>query len=91
MPDRIVKNNQTIVLQERNIMGEVIGITRANESLVQLLEKLLSQAKSGRLTALAAVVLKDNEADFAIEVPGLTTLELIGAIEVLKGELLNQE
>ena len=72
-------------------MGEIVGITRANTSLIQLLENLLSDAKSGRVTAIAAVVLKDNEADFAIEVPGLTTLELIGAIEVLKGELLNLE
>jgi hypothetical protein len=72
-------------------MGEVVGMTRPNTRLVELLEKLVIQAKSGRLTAIAAVVLKDNEADFAIEVPDLTTLELIGAIEVLKSELLNAD
>lgn len=72
-------------------MGEVIGMTRPNTRLVELLEKLVIQAKSGRLTAIAAVVLKDNEADFAIEIPDVTTLELIGAIEVLKCELLNAD
>lgn len=72
-------------------MGEVVGMTRPNTRLVELLEKLVIQAKAGRLTAIAAVVLKDNEADFAIEVPDMTTLELIGAIEVLKCELLNAD
>lgn len=72
-------------------MGEVVGMTRPNTRLVEILEKLLIQAKAGRLTALAAVILKDNEADFAIEVPDLTTLELIGAIEVLKSVLLNAD
>jgi hypothetical protein len=72
-------------------MGEVVGMTRPNTRLVELLEKLVIQAKAGRLTAIAAVVLKDNEADFAIEVPDMTTLELIGAIEILKCELLNAD
>ncbi len=72
-------------------MGEVVSMKRPNTRLVELLEKLVIQAKAGRLTAIAAVVLKDNEADFAIEVPDLTTLELIGAIEVLKCELLNAD
>lgn len=72
-------------------MGDVVGMAKPNTRLVSLLEKLLTEAKAGRLTSIAAVVLRDNEADFAIEIPDLTTLELIGAIEALKCELLNLE
>lgn len=72
-------------------MGEVVGITKPNTRLVKLLEGLLNEAKSGMLTSIAAVVLRNNEADFALETTDLTTLEMIGALEVLKAELLNQE
>ncbi len=72
-------------------MGEIVGIIKPNTRLVKLLEGLLSEAKVGTLTAIAAVVLRNNEADFALETTDLTTLEMIGALEVLKAELLNQE
>jgi hypothetical protein len=72
-------------------MGKVVGITPPNTRLVKLLEDLLVDAKRGRLTSLAAVVLRDHEADFALEVSDLSTLEIIGAMEVLKSELLSNQ
>lgn len=69
-------------------MGNVVGIKRPNDELITLLEELLRDAKIGRLSSIAAVVLKDEEADFAIHAPELTTLEMIGALECLKSELL---
>ena len=70
-------------------MGNVVGITPPNTRLVRLLEELLAEAKRGQLTSLAAVILRDHEADFALEVSDLSTLEIIGAMEVLKNELLH--
>ena len=72
-------------------MGDVVGIARPNTRLVKLLEELLMDAKDGRLTSIAAVVLKDHEADFAIESSDLSTLELVGALEILKSELINSD
>lgn len=72
-------------------MGKVVGITPPNTRLVKMLEELLVDAKRGRLTSLAAVVLRDHEADFALEVSDLSTLEIIGAMEVLKSELLSNQ
>lgn len=72
-------------------MGKVVGITPPNTRLVKMLEELLADAKRGRLTSLAAVVLRDHEADFALEVSDLSTLEIIGAMEVLKSELLSNQ
>jgi len=69
-------------------MGKIVGITPPNTRLVKILEGLLAEAKRGRLTSLAAVLTKDHETDFVLEVPELSTLEIIGAMEVLKAELL---
>lgn len=69
-------------------MGDVVGIKRANDELVTMLEGLLQEAMTGRLTSVAAVVLRDDDADFAIHAPELTTLEMIGALECLKSELM---
>ena len=69
-------------------MGDVVGIKRANTDLVSMLEGLLQEAKMGRLSSVAAVVLRDDDADFAIHAPELTTLEMIGALECLKAELM---
>lgn len=69
-------------------MGDVVGIKRANDDLVTMLEGLLQEARVGRLTSIAAVVLRDDNADFAMHAPELTTLEMIGALECLKAELM---
>ncbi|MEC8011149.1 MAG: hypothetical protein VX185_10345 [Pseudomonadota bacterium] len=69
-------------------MGDVVGIKRASDELVTMLEGLLHEAKMGRLSSVAAVVLRDDDADFAIHAPELTTLEMIGALECLKAELM---
>lgn len=69
-------------------MGDVVGIKRASDELVTMLEGLLQEAKVGRLSSVAAVVLRDDDADFAIHAPELTTLEMIGALECLKAELM---
>ena len=69
-------------------MGEVVGIKRANNELVTMLEALLQDARVGRLSSIAAVILRDDDADFAIHAPELTTLEMIGALECLKAELM---
>ena len=50
---------------------------------------LVREAKAGTLTSIAAVVLRNDEADYAMEMSDLTTLETIGALEALKMELLN--
>ncbi len=71
-------------------MGNVIGIARPNARLVELLEELLREAKTGRLSSFAAILLKDGEADFAIETPDISMLEMVGAIEALKSELLSK-
>ena len=69
-------------------MGDVVGIKRVSNELVTMLEELLQEAKMGRLSSVAAVVLRDDDADFAIHAPELTTLEMIGALECLKAELM---
>ncbi len=69
-------------------MGNVVGIKKASDELVTMLERLLQEAKIGRLSSVAAVVLRDDVADFAIHAPELTTLEMIGALECLKAELM---
>jgi len=69
-------------------MGDVVGIKRPSDELVTMLEGLLNEAKMGRLSSVAAVVLRDDDADFAIHAPELTTLEMIGALECLKAELM---
>jgi len=70
-------------------MSNVVGLTRPNTRLVELLEGLVNDAKAGTLTSIAAVVLKNDEADYAIEMSDITTLETIGALEALKHELLS--
>ena len=45
-------------------MGDVVGIKRASDELVTMLEGLLHEAKMGRLSSVAAVVLRDDDADF---------------------------
>ena len=69
-------------------MGDVVGIKRASDELVTMLEGLLQEARIGRITSVAAVVLRDEDADFALHAPELTTLEMIGALECLKSELM---
>ena len=71
-------------------MGDVVGLTKPNSALIETLEGLLHEAKLGTLTSIAAVVIRNGDADFSIEVPDLTTLEMIGALETLKMELLNE-
>ncbi len=70
-------------------MGDIVGLSKPNARLVKLLESMVREAKAGTLTSIAAVVLRNNEADFELETTDLTTLEMIGALEVLKTELLN--
>jgi|GEM_PF-1326342 len=72
-------------------MGNVVGIKRPSNELISTLEELLRDAKMGRVTSIAAVILRDDEADFAIHAPELTTLEMIGALECLKAELLKPD
>jgi len=72
-------------------MGDVVGIKKPNNELVELLQRLLREAQTGRLTSLAAVVLRNDDADFAIHAPELTTLEMIGALECLKAELMRAQ
>jgi len=72
-------------------MGEVIGLTKPNSALIETLEGLLHEARRGVLTSIAAVVIRDGDADYAIEAPELTTLEMIGALETLKMELLTED
>ena len=70
-------------------MGEVVGITKPNSELIDMLEALTMEARAGTLTSIAAVVLRNNEADFEIQAPDLSTLEMIGALECLKSELVS--
>ncbi|MBL4794445.1 MAG: hypothetical protein JKY24_02820 [Pseudomonadales bacterium] len=72
-------------------MGEVIGISQPNTELIDLLENLMQEAKAGKLTSIAAVVLRDNETDFEIQAPDFSSLEMIGALECLKIELIANE
>ncbi|MES2662581.1 MAG: hypothetical protein V4629_04675 [Pseudomonadota bacterium] len=70
-------------------MGDIVDLNRRSSSeLVDLLESLVIEARSGRLSSIAAVVLRDNEADFEIHAPDMSNLEMIGALECLKAELL---
>lgn len=70
-------------------MGEVIGLTKPNSELIDLLETLLAEARAGTLTSIAAVILRNNETDFELEVPDFNHLELVGALETLKFEIMN--
>ena len=46
--------------------SNVVGLHR-NEELIATLEQLLSEAKTGRLESLNAVVQRDGEIDFEID------------------------
>ena len=73
-------------------MSNVIELKKHNESLVKALESLLIEARSGRVTSMAAIVLKNHETDFVIEPASeQSTLETLGALELLKNEIMNLE
>ncbi|MBV1883501.1 MAG: hypothetical protein KUG82_17810 [Pseudomonadales bacterium] len=72
-------------------MGEVVGIGKPNSELIDMLETLMMEAKAGTLTSIAAVVLRNSETDFEIQAPDFSSLEMIGALECLKTELINCE
>lgn len=68
--------------------SNVVGLHR-NEELIATLEQLLSEAKTGRLESLNAVVQRDGEIDFEIDYSQLDQLEVIGGLEMLKAVILN--
>lgn len=68
--------------------SNVVGLHR-NEELIATLEQLLSEAKTGRLESLNAVVQRDGEIDFEIDYSQLGQLEVIGGLEMLKAVILN--
>lgn len=68
--------------------SNVVGLHR-NEELIATLEQLLSEAKTGRLESLNAVVQRDGEIDFEIAYNQLGQLEVIGGLEMLKAVILN--
>ena len=72
-------------------MGEVIGIRTPNSKIVSQLETLMREARTGSLTSIVAVVMRHGEPDFIVETSELNALEIIGAIEVLKKELIEAE
>ena len=72
-------------------MGDVVSISKPDPVLVQMLEELVVQARKGELTDLAAVVSRNGRVDFAIQTPEFNVLELIGAIEMLKAELMAED
>ena len=79
-------NRSTLV--EKVIMGDVVSMSKPDPVLVQMLEDLVLQAKRGELTDFAAVIAKQGSVDFSIHTPEFSVLELIGAIEMLKAELM---
>ncbi len=72
-------------------MGEVIGIRKPNTKIITQLESLTREARNGSLTSIVAIVIRQGEPDFVIETSELNSLEIIGAIEVLKKELIDAE
>ncbi len=72
-------------MPDNNVVG--IGV-RQNPDLIQSLERMLVEAKEGRLTTLTAFVMRDGELDYELDYGELTTLELLGGIEMLKGVIL---
>lgn len=66
----------------------VIGLHR-NEELIATLEQLLSEAKTGRLESLNAVVQRDGKIDFEIDYSQLGQVEVVGGLEMLKAVILN--
>ena len=72
-------------------MGDIVSISKPDPDLVQMLEEMLMQARSGELTSIAAVILRNEKIDFAIQTPNFTTLEMLGALELLKAEMINSD
>lgn len=66
----------------------VVGLHR-NEELIAMLEQLLSEAKTGRLMSLNAIVQRDGEIDFEIDYSQLGQLDVIGGLEMMKAVILN--
>ncbi len=67
----------------------VVGIgEHQNPFLVETIERLLQEAKEGRLTSLTAFVVRDGEMDYELDYGELPTLELIGGIEMMKQILI---
>ena len=64
-------------------------VTNINENteLVQVLETLLAQARSGSLTALIACTVVDGEVDTEYFTSEQTTLEMVGMSHLLADEL----
>lgn len=72
-------------MSDSNVVG--IGL-RQNPELIQALERLLEEAKEGRLTTLTAFVMRDGELDYELDYGELTTLEMLGGLEMLKGVIM---
>ena len=66
-----------------------MSVTNINENteLVQVLEKLLAQARDGSMTTLIACTIVDNEVDSELFFGECTTLEMVGLSHILSDEL----
>ena len=72
-------------------MGEIIGINKPNHQLVRTLEGLLIDARCGHLRGFAAVLLRGQETDFSLETNEMSAIEVIGALELLKSEVIQEQ
>lgn len=67
----------------------VVGIgEHQNPELVESLERMVQEAKEGRLTSLTAIVVRDGDIDYEIDYGELSTIDVIGGIELLKQTLI---
>lgn len=68
--------------------SNVVGLHR-NEELIARLEILLKEAKTGQLQSLNAIVQRDGDIDFELDMTHLGELEILGGLEMLKTVILN--
>ena len=83
----IVKNTLEAAMKNDN----VVNINRENDLIIKELEQLIAHVRSGSLNCFVGLKYVDGVPDFIIVNPDFDCLQLVGALEVLKAELLAPE
>lgn len=69
-------------------MSNVVSLHN-NDDLIERLEHLLTEAKSGTLQGLTAVVYRDGVIDFDLDSTMIDDFAVLGGLEILKGVMVD--
>ena len=64
------------------------AINNGDANIVSVLEWALTQARAGEATGFALVLMSKEDATYTTSFYGKSTITLLGAVEVMKDELL---